>query len=60
MLKKDIQNLTNFILVIVNIKIILKQFLELFDLIKALNFYIYKLLYIVIIYINKNLIFAIF
>ena len=49
-----------FILVIIYLKIILKEFLDLINLFKIKIFYIYKLIKVIIIYKNNNFILIIF
>ena len=48
------------ILLIINLKIVLREFLGPINLFKAQNFYVYKMTKVIIIYKDKNLILAAF
>ena len=58
--KQSIYSSVVFFLIIINLKIIIKEFLDLIDLIKAQTFHIYKLTKFVIVYKNKKLVFVVF
>lgn len=59
-IKKKICNLLDFLLAIVNSKIILKKILSLINVFKTWTFYIYKIIKVDIINKNKNFIFVSF
>lgn len=59
-MKKNIYKFVNINLLIINLKIIFKVFLNLIKLYKTRNFLIYKSIKFVIIDKNKNLIFTVF
>lgn len=59
-LRKNIYSFFNLVLIIVNLKIILKEFLSSITLFKTPIFYIYKITNFVIIYKEKIFLFTIF
>lgn len=59
-LRKNIYSFFNLVLIIVNLKIILKEFLSSITLFKTPIFYIYKITNFVIIYKEKTFLFTIF
>ena len=53
-------NFINFLLIIINLEVIIKKFLNLKNLIRAQIFYVYKLIKVFILYEYKNPLFTVF